>query len=123
MRVFKLRVRSGFLAVLFAASMLLLTACENAEDRAEKHFLSAIELLEKGDEERAIVEFRNVFKLNVRHKEARSVYAALQPVNRIQDCAIILFPLCMMLRKNLFFLMPSTQHRVIMPFRMKKSLP
>lgn len=63
---------------MFAASMLLLTACENAEDRAEKHFLSAIELLEKGDEERAIVEFRNVFKLNVRHKEARSVYAALQ---------------------------------------------
>ncbi len=58
--------------------MSFLAACETSEERAEKHFQSAIALLEKGDEERAIVEFRNVFKLNIKHKEARAAYAELQ---------------------------------------------
>lgn len=35
-------------------------------------------LLEEGDAERAILEFRNVLKLNGRHREARTEYAALQ---------------------------------------------
>ena len=43
---------SGFLAVLF-----LLAACDTAEERAEKHFQSGIELLEAGDIRRALVEF------------------------------------------------------------------
>lgn len=35
-------------------------------------------LLEAGDADRALVEFRNVFKLNPKHKEARLVYARTQ---------------------------------------------
>ncbi len=75
---FSLRKKSKFVAFLLVASLMFLSACDNAEERAEKHFLSAIELLEEGDEERAIVEFRNVFKLDESHKEARSAYAELQ---------------------------------------------
>lgn len=55
-----------------------LSACESSEERAEKHFQAAIALVEAGDVDRAIVEFRNVFKLNGRHKEARQAYAKLQ---------------------------------------------
>ena len=55
-----------------------LSACESSEERAEKHFQAAIALVETGDVDRAIVEFRNVFKLNGRHKEARQAYAKLQ---------------------------------------------
>lgn len=61
---------SSFLAVLF-----LLAACDSAEERAEKHFQSGIELLEAGDIRRALVEFRNVFKLDEGHREARLEYA------------------------------------------------
>ncbi|MGJ8582984.1 MAG: tetratricopeptide repeat protein [Marinosulfonomonas sp.] len=64
---------------LFALLMVgFLSACDSAEERAEKHFQSALTLLQEGDEERAIVEFRNVFKLNGLHKEARTEYANLQ---------------------------------------------
>ena len=54
---------------------LSLAACDTAEERAEKHFQSGMELLEQGDVDRALVEFRNVFDLNGQHKEARLVYA------------------------------------------------
>lgn len=73
-----MQLKSIFLAMLLALSFGFLAGCESSEERAEKHFQSAIALLEKGDEERAIVEFRNVFKLNIRHKEARAAYADLQ---------------------------------------------
>lgn len=55
-----------------------LTACDTAEERSEKHFQAALEHLENGDFERAIVEFRNVFKLNGQHKEARLRFARMQ---------------------------------------------
>lgn len=65
--------------VLMALTMVVfLSACDTAEERAEKHFQTAMTLLQEGDEERAIVEFRNVFKLNGLHKEARTEYAELQ---------------------------------------------
>lgn len=64
-------LRSLFLAV----SMSLLVACQTAEERAEQHFQSGVELLNEGDVERALVEFRNVFKLNGAHQEAREIYA------------------------------------------------
>jgi len=66
------------MGLFFVAGLSLLTACDSSEERAEKHFQTALELLEAGDEERAIVEFRNVFKLNGRHEEARQIYAGLQ---------------------------------------------
>lgn len=60
---------------LLFISVLALAACDSAEERAEKHFQSGIELLESGDAKRALVEFRNVFALNGNHKEARLAYA------------------------------------------------
>ena len=57
---------------------LALAACDSAETRAEKHFQTALALMDAGDIDRAIIEFRNVFDLNGRHKEARLAYAKLQ---------------------------------------------
>ena len=55
-----------------------LPACDSSETRAEKHYQTALALIDAGDIDRAIVEFRNVFQLNGRHKEAREAYARLQ---------------------------------------------
>ena len=62
-----------FCGVSFAA----LAACDTAEERAEKHFQSGMELVAAGDVDRALVEFRNVFNLNGTHEEARATYARL----------------------------------------------
>lgn len=63
-----------------------LAACDTAEQRAEEHYQSGLALLEQGDRERALVEFRNVFKLNGQHKEARAVYAAtVREMGNIQE--------------------------------------
>jgi tetratricopeptide (TPR) repeat protein len=69
-----LRLRPVLTALLLSAA-LALAACDSAEERAEKHYQSALALLEKGDEDRALVELRNVFNLNGFHKEARRLYA------------------------------------------------
>jgi len=57
--------------------VFVLAACESSEERAEGHYQNALSLLEEGDTDRAIVEFRNVFQLNGRHREARTDFAAL----------------------------------------------
>jgi tetratricopeptide (TPR) repeat protein len=57
------------------AALFLLGACDSAEERAEKHYQSALVLIESGDTDRALVELRNVFDLNGFHKEARKLYA------------------------------------------------
>ncbi len=57
--------------VSILALSLALAACKSAEERAEEKFQSGLALLESGDPDRAIVEFRNVFELNGFHKEAR----------------------------------------------------
>ena len=67
----------GITAALLSAT-LFLAACESSEERAQKHYESGMSLLEQGDVARAEVEFRNVFKLNPRHKEARLAYARTQ---------------------------------------------
>jgi tetratricopeptide (TPR) repeat protein len=54
---------------------LALAGCESSEERAERHFQSGMQLLQAGDVDRALVEFRNVFKYNGFHKEARQTYA------------------------------------------------
>ena len=61
--------------VLALISAGLLSFCDTAEERADKHFQSGLELLEEGDVDRALVEFRNVFKLDGQHREARLKYA------------------------------------------------
>lgn len=65
-------IKPTFLALATAG---LLSFCDTAEERAEAHFQSGMELLEQGDVDRALVEFRNVFKLDGQHREARLQYA------------------------------------------------
>lgn len=73
-------------ASVLAVSLAFLAACDSAEDRAEKHYQSGIELLEAGDVDRAMVEFRNVFTLVDSHREARTAYAkAAQSVGNIPE--------------------------------------
>ena len=67
--------------VKVVAAMLLagaLTACESSEERAEGHYQRALQLIEAGDVDRALVELRNVFQLNGQHLEARRAYADAQ---------------------------------------------
>lgn len=70
-------LRKTFLMATLVAGLGLVSGCDNAEDRAETHYQSALELIEKGDYDRATVEFRNVFKFNGEHREARSTFAAM----------------------------------------------
>ncbi|MBT8414524.1 MAG: tetratricopeptide repeat protein [Boseongicola sp.] len=62
-------------AALLGTAMLLLAACDSAEERAEGHFNSSLELIESGDVERALVELRNVLSLDEFHVEGRRLYA------------------------------------------------
>jgi tetratricopeptide (TPR) repeat protein len=63
------------LTVVLLASALALSGCDSAEERAERHYQSALSLLAEGDTDRALVELRNVFELDGFHKEARLLYA------------------------------------------------
>ena len=65
-------IKPTFLALATAG---LLSFCETAEERAEAHYQSGLELLQAGDVDRALVEFRNVFQLDGQHREARRHYA------------------------------------------------
>ena len=60
-------------AVLMAVllSFGLLSACDSAEERAEEHYQKGLALIEEGEVDRALVEFRNVFKLDGYHEGAR----------------------------------------------------
>ncbi|WP_210528787.1 tetratricopeptide repeat protein [Rubellimicrobium arenae] len=71
-------IRSSVLFAAALSSTLLLTACESREEKAERYYQSALTLLEQGDEDRALVELRNVFEYDGFHKEARMAYADLQ---------------------------------------------
>lgn len=68
--------RTVSLAAVSLSALLLLTACDSAEERAEGHYESAVELLGEGDVDRALIELRNVFQLNNLHIPARKLYAA-----------------------------------------------
>ncbi|MCB2135422.1 MAG: tetratricopeptide repeat protein [Rhodobacteraceae bacterium] len=64
--------------LLLGAALALVAACDSSEERAEKYYQSGLQYLQKGEVERALVEFRNVFKLNGRHKEARRTFAEVE---------------------------------------------
>ena len=66
---------AALLAPLLLFAALGLSACDTAEERAEAHYQRAMTLLAAGDEDRAMVEFRNVFRLNGEHTAARLAYA------------------------------------------------
>lgn len=70
--------RRTALMALFVVVSSFLAACDTAEERAQKHYEKGMSLLAEGEVDRALVEFRNVFKLNGQHKEARLAYAGVE---------------------------------------------
>ena len=64
---------AGRLLLLLGA--LLVAGCDTAEERAEHHYQRGVALLAEGETDRALVEFRNVFRLNGAHVPARLEYA------------------------------------------------
>ena len=68
------RTRATLCAVAMAA---VLVACDTAEERAERHYRSGLELLQAGDVQRARVEFQTVFTYVSTHREARVALANL----------------------------------------------
>ncbi|MDK3074842.1 tetratricopeptide repeat protein [Sedimentitalea sp. JM2-8] len=66
------------LAIVLVVGLGLTAACDTAEERAENHYQTGLQLLEEGEIDRALVEFRNVFKLNGEHEGARATYARVQ---------------------------------------------
>lgn len=64
----------------------LLIACKSVEERAEEHYQSGLALIEAGDPDRALVELRNVFKLDGAHLEARRLYAeTVRDMGRVRE--------------------------------------
>ncbi|WP_306114898.1 MULTISPECIES: tetratricopeptide repeat protein [unclassified Roseovarius] len=76
-----MRLRFPPASALLLTAFVALAACESSEERAERHFQTGMALLEEGDVSRALVEFRNVFKLNPQHKEARLAAARAHLAN------------------------------------------
>ena len=62
---------------MLLCATLALAACESSEERAEGHYQAGLAHLEAGDADRAMVEFRNVFRLDGLHRAARVTYAGL----------------------------------------------
>ncbi|MFO1175782.1 MAG: tetratricopeptide repeat protein [Paracoccaceae bacterium] len=62
-------------SALLLISALFLAGCESSEQRADDYFKSGMKYLQAGDVDRALVEFRNVFKFNGKHHDARLAYA------------------------------------------------
>lgn len=71
-------IRRLALTGCLAIGLGLLAACDSAEERAQEHFEKGMSLLQEGDVDRALVEFRNVFQLDGYHKEARLAYARVE---------------------------------------------
>lgn len=71
------RLSTLSLPALVLGSMLVLAGCESSEERAARHFASALSLIEAGDEARALIELRNVFRFDGTHEQARRTYAEL----------------------------------------------
>ena len=69
--------------LLITLPCLALAGCKSDAERADEYFQSGMELLESGDVDRAIVQFRNVFEFDPSHLESRQVMAAhfMEPRN------------------------------------------
>ena len=65
------RPRVTVLTALVLAAGLALAGCENSERRAERHFNSGVSLMEAGQPTQALLEFRNVLRLQPGNIEAR----------------------------------------------------
>jgi tetratricopeptide (TPR) repeat protein len=67
-------IRSHTVALILAG-IVALAGCDSSEERADAHFRAGMERLANGDVDRAIIEFRNVFRLQENHMEARLAFA------------------------------------------------
>jgi predicted Zn-dependent protease len=54
---------------------LSLSACDSSEERAEEFYQNAVELVEAGDTDRAVIELRNALQLDETHVGARRLLA------------------------------------------------
>lgn len=70
-------MRSSLAIVLAVVGGLLLSGCESVDEKAERKYQSAVDLVAAEDPDRALVELRGVFNLNGQHREARMLYASL----------------------------------------------
>ena len=59
-------VSSSFKLTIASALLVTLVACKSTQERADGYFESGVTLIESGDPDRAIVEFRNAFELHFR---------------------------------------------------------
>lgn len=62
---------SRLLVTTAVSALLFLSACQDSEEQAAAYYSSGMELLEQGDPARAAVEFRNVFRYDGTHRDAR----------------------------------------------------
>lgn len=69
-------VRIRLLGLVFG--LMALVACDNAQERAEGHYQRGLMLLESGEDEKAILEFRNALKLNQEALEPRLEFARIR---------------------------------------------
>ena len=60
------------------ALLLMGSACDSAEDRANAYYKSATEYVEQGDTDRAVVELRNALKLDPKNHDALLLMAQIQ---------------------------------------------
>lgn len=71
------RSRLALSAAILLGVTLSLSACKSSDEQAQEYYQSGLELLEQGDVDRAIVQFRNVFNADGTHYEARKTLADL----------------------------------------------
>ncbi len=71
-------LRNVLVSTVVAISLVGLAACDSSKERAEKFYELGMDYLEKGDVDRALVEFRNVFKLDPEHQATRRAYARVE---------------------------------------------
>ena len=71
-----MRLSAVSLLVCLCAA-LALAGCDSAAEKAQKHYLSGMELAQAGDIPRALIELRNAFTFDPAHPEARLAYAGL----------------------------------------------
>lgn len=81
------RPRRLLLSTAMAVTLgLSLAGCKTSAEKAEEYYQSGMELLEQGDVDRAMVQFRNVFDIEGTHYEARKALAqALVSQDRNSD--------------------------------------
>ncbi len=75
------------LAAVLTLGLGLVSACDTAEERADKHYQAGLALLEEGDPDRALIEIRNALKLNGKHEGALLTFARIQYDRGAQNAA------------------------------------